>query len=197
MTYPVFPVLPGLEFPVKRSPVAKALRQEAISGRRTFQPLWPAPLYKYEVSFALLRAAAAYAEWQALEGFWKSVMLAPGGVFAFNDANDGAVSAQSFGTGDGSTTSFQLARTLGGFTEPVLAPLASGLVVKVAGTTTSVALGNYGVVTFAAAPSSGAALTWSGGFDWLCQFDADSIEFDNFMYLFWELKKCAFTTWRP
>jgi uncharacterized protein (TIGR02217 family) len=197
MTYPVFPALPGLEYPVKRAPVAKALRQQAISGRRTLQPLWSAPLYKYEVSFALLRASVALLEWQQLEDFWKTVMTTPGGVFAFTDANDSTAANQAFGTGDGVTTSFQLMRALDSFAEPVLAPNATGLVVKVAGTTTSVTLGNYGIVTFASAPASGAALTWSGAFAWLCQFDEDSIEFDNFMYLFWELKKCAFTTWRP
>lgn len=122
MSYPVFPTLPGLEFPVKRTPLAASLRQKAISGRETFQPKWTAPLYQYEVSFALLRAAPLFAEWQALAGFWNSVMFAPGGVFQFDDPNDDRVNAQPTGTGDGSTTSFQLVRSLGGFTEPVLCP---------------------------------------------------------------------------
>src|SRR5579872_5568731 len=120
MSIPVFPTLPGIEYPVKRSPLASTLRQKAISGRETFQPRWNSPLYRYEVSFALLRAAQAFAEWQCLQGFWNEVMFAPGGVFQFNDPNDNAIADQPIGTGDGSTTAFQLVRTLGGFTEPVL-----------------------------------------------------------------------------
>jgi Conserved hypothetical protein 2217 (DUF2460) len=58
------------------------------------------------------------------------------------------------------------------------------------------ALGAGGVVTITPAPGSGAALSWTGTYRWLCRFDEDSLEFSNFMYLFWELKKCSFTTIR-
>jgi hypothetical protein len=229
-------MLPGMEYPVKRSPFASSLRQKAIAGRQTFQPLWTAPLYKYEVSFSLLRAAEAYAEWQELQGFWNSVMFAPGGVFQFDDPNDDTASAQPFGTGDGSTISFQLVRTLGGFAEPVLNPTqgpsspqtlldygnctispslavdygncvtapsgaiddgyCSILQVFVGALLAAYALGVGGVVTIAPAPADGAALSWTGTYRWLCRFDEDSLEFSNFMYLFWELKKCSFTTIR-
>jgi hypothetical protein len=54
-----------------------------------------------------------------------------------------------------------------------------------------------GVVTIEPAPAPGAALTWTGRYAWLCRFDDDSLEFSNFMYLFWEAKTCSFTTVRP
>lgn len=237
MQYPSFPTLAGMEFPVKRSPLASSLRQKAISGRETFQPRWSAPLYKYEVSFALLREVAAFAEWQLLLGFWNAVMFAPGGVFQFSDPNDNAASLQPIGTGDGTTASFQLVRTLGGFTEPVFNPTPGPAAVGVAldygncTTTPSVtiddgncasapssivdygycsilqvfaggllaayAIGAGGVVTIAPAPANGTPLAWTGPYAWLCRFDQDTLEFSNFMYLFWELKKCSFTTIRP
>lgn len=237
MTYPSFPTLAGMEFPVKRSPLASSLRQKAISGRETFQPRWSAPLYKYEVSFALLREAAAYAEWQQLQGFWNAVMFAPGGVFQFSDPSDNSASGQPIGTGDGATSTFQLVRTLGGFPEPVFAPapgpatpgaaldygnctaaptatldygnctagpslfvddgFCSTMQVFAGGLLANYTLGAGGMVTIAPAPASGAALAWSGPYAWLCRFDEDSVEFSNFMYLFWELKKCSFTTIRP
>jgi hypothetical protein len=237
MTYPSFPMLAGMEFPVKRSPVASSLRQKAISGRETFQPLWTAPLYKYEVSFALLREAAAFAEWQELQGFWNTVMFAPGGIFQFDDPNDNFASVQPFGTGDGSTTAFRLVRALGGFSEPVFNPTpgpaapsvlldygncttspsvtldygnctagpsggvddgyCSTMQVFVGGLLANYAVGTGGIVTIAPAPASGAPLVWSGPYAWLCRFDEDTLEFSNFMYLYWELKKCDFTTIRP
>lgn len=237
MGYPVFPALPGMEFPVQRAPVASTLRQIAISGRQTFQPLWAAPLYRYEVSFSLLRAADAFAEWQALAGFWNAVMFAPGGVFAFVDPNDASVTDEATGVGDGSTSEIQLVRALGGFAEPVFGPLqqptsastvidygnctvtatavldygnctiaatadldygyCSTLQVFVAGLLAPYTLSAVGVVTIVPAPSDGAAITWTGSYAWLCRFDQDSLEFSNFMHLFWEVKKCAFTTVRP
>ncbi len=236
MAIPEFPTLPGLEYPVQRSPLASSLRQKAISGRETFQPLWTAPLYKYEISFALLRAAENFAEWQLLQGFWNSVMFAPGGVFQFDDPNDDGVADELFAAGDGSTENFQLTRSLGGFAEPVLNPtlaptepataldygnctsaptatldygnvtsapaaaldygFCASLQVFVAGLLAAWTLAAGGIITIAPAPSPGAPLTWTGSYTWLCRFDDDTLEFSNFMYLFWELKKCSFTTIR-
>lgn len=244
MGWPSFPTLPGMEFPVKRTPSWSTIRQKAISGRETFQPQWPAPLYRYEVSFALLRQTQAYDEFQTLAGFYNEVMSQPGGLFQFSDPGDGQVQNQAIATGDGATTSFQLVRTLGAFTEPVLLPLDppsvpassldwgnfhgapgteedwedfhtvpvaatqdwglfSTLIVTVNGTPVSFtfATGNPatsgGAISIVPAPPSGAAIAWSGSYAWLCRLDEDSLEFSNFMYLLWELKKCAFTTDRP
>jgi hypothetical protein len=237
MQYPLFPTLPGMEYPVKRSPLASTLRQKAVSGRETFQPRWSGPLYKYEVSFALLRQAASFAEWQLLAGFWNDVMFAPGGVFQFDDPNDNLASAQPIGEGDGTTTIFQLVRTLGGFTEPVLNPtprasipdlmldygncttgptasLDDGNCTSAPSSTedfgycatmqvfagallTPYVVGTGGTVAITPAPADGAVLSWTGPYTWLCRFDEDSLAFSNFLHLFWELKKCSFTTIRP
>lgn len=127
MAVPTFPALPGQDIKITRAPTMRSLRQKAISGRETFQPQWQYPLWKYELSFNLLTAAASSAwggseEFQTLAGFWNQVMATPGGLFQYSDPNDCAVAGQFVASGDGETTSFQLVRTLGGFTEPVLAP---------------------------------------------------------------------------
>jgi hypothetical protein len=46
-------------------------------------------------------------------------------VFQYQDIDDYTVTAQEFGEGDGTTTDFQLVRTLGGFDEEVLAPIGT------------------------------------------------------------------------
>jgi hypothetical protein len=122
MTFPAFPTLPGLEFPVTRAPKASTLVQKAISGRITDQPKWTAPIYGYEVSFSMLRTGQAYEEWQQLEDFWKVVKFG-NGRFTYSDPNDNAVAGQAFATGDGATPSFQLLRALSSFQEPVLVPV--------------------------------------------------------------------------
>lgn len=163
-------------------------------------------------------------------------MVAPGGLFQFVDPNDNAVVAQPVATGDGGTTVFQLVRTFGGFTEPVLGPMPeaaapdslldygnctsapsaspdygncttapSGTLDDGYCSTLRVFAGALlapylllpgGLVAIEPAPAPGTALSWTGGYAWLCRFDDDSLDFSNFMYLFWELKKCSFTTIR-
>ena len=53
---------------------------------------------------------------------------------------------------------------------------------------------NTGLVTFTSAPTSGAALTWSGNFYWWANFDDDKFAASQFMGGLWEAKKLGFTT---
>jgi len=200
MALPVFPSssLPGLTWPVKRAPSWQTIKQDALSGKRTRFALQAFPIWRYELSFSLLRAQAAYAEWQTLVGFYNS-LYGGEGLFQFNDPNDGSVTAQQFGVGTGLTaTVFQLVRSLGGFVEPVYLPnTASGFHIYDNGTdvTANASVGNYGAVSFASiAPALGDALTWTGSFGWPCRFDDESMDLDNFMYQYWELKKLTFSS---
>lgn len=110
--------------------------------------------------------------------------------FLFRDWSDfQAVDAQ-FGTGDGTTTTFQLSKTSslpGGtpYIRTVRAP-ESGVIVKVAGVVTAASVSQTdGSVVFTAAPASGAALTWSGNYLLQVRFDDDALaatvnpEFDD------------------
>ena len=51
-------------------------------------------------------------------------------------------------------------------------------------------------VTFATAPASGAALQWSGMFSFLCRFDDDAADFEQFMANLWRVEKLAFRSVR-
>ena len=85
--YPTKFQLPGLEYPVKRSPMWSTLKQDAVDGARTRLQLWAAPLYKYELSYSALRSGSGLTELQTLLGFYNSVG-GPAGVFGFFDEND-------------------------------------------------------------------------------------------------------------
>jgi len=199
MTIPVFPVLIGIDWPIKRTPIWSTQRQKSISGQETAQPLWSYPKWRYELSFSLLRSAAAFMEWQSLLGLFNQV-AGGAGVFAYADSQDNSATLQSFGVGDGVTTQFQLVRALGGFVEPVLLPVASTIYASTTGGTTALAssgvytIGSTGLVTFAAAPAAGTSLLWTGTFNWLCRFDADELSFQQDMPSLWTLQSCIFTT---
>lgn len=196
MSLPVFPALPGITYPVKRTQTWSTVKQDALSGKRIRQPLWTYPLYQYEVQFSFLRSDANNLEWQQLAGFIASVQ-GPAQLFAYSDPNDNSVTAQSFGQGNGSATAFQLVRTLGGFTEPVFlingAPsiYVNGVLKTV---TTDYTISALGVVTFTSAPGNGLPLTWTGSYYFPCRFDDDTADFSQFMLTLWELKALKFST---
>ena len=193
MTIPVFPSLPGLEWPLQRSTIWSNERSQALSGKSTRIQNWTFPRYHWEASFSTLRQNATQAEFAQLMGFINS--LAGGALpFYYTDADDNAVTGQEFGVGDGATTTFQLVRAFGGNVEPVQSPNGTPTI-TVAGTpTTSFTIDSKGVVTFASAPASAAALLWTGAFYWLCELDDDKQDFSAFMSGYYEMKKLAFTS---
>lgn len=113
MSNAVFPVLPGQTWPRNR-----VLRMPAnikrAGGRRYALAEQQYPTYVYRLNYAYLREA----DFATLASFW---LLRGGAVddFLFDDRDDNTASGQVFGTGDGSTTAFQLTRTWGSYTEPV------------------------------------------------------------------------------
>jgi hypothetical protein len=118
MSNQVYPVLPGLKFDVKKLPQFASLYQESVTGKDNVIALRAYPIYNFDLQYEAVRDTAAYPEFDSLFGFF----LARQGRFdswLFNDPDDNSVTQQLIGVGDGTNTTFQLLRTLGGFTEPV------------------------------------------------------------------------------
>ncbi len=199
MTVPTFPSLIGVGWPVVRMPEWDTDVQVSLTGKRTTLGRRSYPIYRYELPYNVLRADANI-EWQTLVAFYNSV----GGrrdLFAYNDPSDNSVTTMSFGAGDGATRAFQLTRALTGtgvsWVDPVFAPTGTPSIF-VAGvlksTPADYTISATGLVTFTAAPVGGAALTWTGTYNWLCRFDDDSQSFEQFLNLFWRLGKIRFST---
>jgi uncharacterized protein (TIGR02217 family) len=199
MTIPVFPsvtALPGITFPVKSTVVWNTVKHEALSGKRIRLGNWTYPIRRWDLPISTLRTASNYLEWQTLIGFINSV-LGAALVWAYSDPLDNAVVNQPFGEGDGTTTTFQLVRTLGGFAEPVfLAQFGATFpTVSVNGTPTqNYVISPTGLITFAAAPGAGAALTWSGSFWWPVRFDDDETDLSQFLVNIVEAKSLKFSS---
>lgn len=197
MTVPVFPSLAGLGWDVVRTSEWRTGLQESVSGKETQIAYWSSPRYRWELTFDLLRSAAGYAEFQTLLGFFDQ-MQGRGGRFLFADPDDCSVSGQAVGTGDGTTRVFQLVRTLGGATAPVLAPNAVSTVklagaVQASGWTASVyGSASPGALTFVSAPSVGAAVTADFTYYWPCRFDDDKLDLTKFMSQLWSGKSVTF-----
>jgi uncharacterized protein (TIGR02217 family) len=197
----VFPVLPGQGFFSMKRPVYSSTIARAASGREVRLQAYAAPRWEWTVGYEAIRRKSTLFELQALYGFFGS-RFGKTLPFYYQDPDDNAVSAQGFGTGDGTTTIFQLYRTVGSstiytFLEPVLVVQGTPTifingVAKTAGT--DYVIGLNGVITFTTAPAAAAALTWTGSYLYLCRFDTDSLDVSQFTAYHWEHKGLTFVS---
>lgn len=208
MTTTVLPTIPGLTYPVKRTPQFQTRRSESVSGMTTRVADWSFPRYTWELSYSALRQGqlvGTWAEFAQLQGFFEQ-MLGGFYTFLYQDADDNAVVGQAILTGDGVTTNFQLVRTFGGATMPVLSPnLSVTPVVKLAGVTqgggtytitpwNTANVAGPGMILFNSAPGNGVAITADFSYYFPCAFDEDNLTFEKFMSNLYELKKMSFTS---
>ena len=197
MSTAVLPSLPGLAWPVEVTPEFSTIVRKALAGQETRVALRPYPLKKWKLKWDVLRqgtvGGSAYTELQQLFGFFNA-RQGQFDSFLFEDTftPDNQVTGQAIGNGDGSTLTFQLFRTFGGFAEQILAPnLGQTVNVYVNGVLQSGS--NYsvgawgsstpGIVTFGAghAPGNGLAVTADFYFYWPVRFNADTCSFSEFM----------------
>jgi uncharacterized protein (TIGR02217 family) len=203
MSSEIFPALAGLSYPVVRTPIFKTLVQQTASGGETRAALQLYPRWQYTLSFDFLRDDATD-EFRTLLAFF----LARKGSFdsfLFLDIDDCSVTGQQIGDGDGGQVQFQLVRSLGGFDEPILAPIVVTSL-TVAGVTqtegTDFGVGNWengvtpnGTINFyGAPPAAGAPIVASFTYCWPVRFLADQYDFAKFMNRLWEQKKLDFIT---
>lgn len=199
MTISLLPSFSGITYPVKKMPEWDTDFQRSISGKVTTLARYSYPIYHFELPISFLRTAAAYKEFQDLMAFYNSVN-GRANLFRFADPDDGTATAQSFGTGDGTTTTFQLVRAISGLSfswvDPVYYPVTAAIYKNAVLQTLGVdyTLSTTGLVTFTVAPAAAAALTWTGTFNWLCRFDDDSQSFEQFVSDIFELKALRFST---
>jgi len=187
MSNAVFPSLVGLDIAVKWKPNFMTLSQQAASGMEQRIQLRQYPIYDIELKFEVLRSDSVNVELQNLLGFFM-LRSGSGDSFLFTHPEDNSVTAQGIGVGNGTNTVFQLARSYGGFVEPVMNPNAI-TAVYVNGVSAPFTLGALGVVTMTTAPAAAAVVTWTGTYYYRCRFVDDNIEPERFSGLMWEVTK--------
>jgi uncharacterized protein (TIGR02217 family) len=197
----VFPTLTGMSFTVNKGPSFHTLIKQAASGRQVRVSLQSSPIWKFKLAFEYLRdRAAATSDVQNLWAFFNSVN-GQFNQFYFLDPYENAVSAQEIGVGNGSTTSFQLTRTVGGGTaypwiEPVYG-VSGAPTIYVNGVATAAILGSYGVISLTPAPAAGAVISWAGTFMFLCHFTQDDVQPSQMVKGLWSLDGLAFESLLP
>lgn len=188
----VFPTLPGLTFPVTRSVTYKTLSDESDSRRVATNALQPYAIRQWTLPFSVLRDFVSPSEIKALVGLYNAVR-GRFDSFLYLDPVFNSVTAEPFGTGDGTKTSFQIIATFKNSDGPGGPDIIQNFVALPSifdnGSAVSPSLGPTGIVTFVTPPAAGHTLTWSGQFYYRCHFLDDTLEFTNIMNLMWDAKK--------
>ena len=180
-----------------KTPHFNSMTQKPAAGRgRSTISMMPYPSWDFELDLNFVQGGETM-QLSVLQWFLGCYIACcgSGGFFLFTDPNDSAVenpdglgnteqslmlnvtpgATAPMGTkGDGVSTQFQLARSIGQGVD--ILQNVSNVVVFVNGTPTTVTVGSTGVVTFATAPANNAVLTWQGSFQYLCQFTDDTLK---------------------
>jgi uncharacterized protein (TIGR02217 family) len=195
----LFPVFPGLTWSVTKSPKFATRIQTSISGRevRVVDQIYP--IWTWQLIYSFLRdtndlshgvaLGIGYDELRHLAGFF---LRQQGSfqTFLYSDPTDSVILNQIIGIGDGITAAYQLVRTFGGFVEPITQPF--GITVFVNGVSAPFAAGNSGGIVLVSVPNPGDVITATFSYNFPVRFTTDMLDFENFMYQLWELKKLSF-----
>jgi hypothetical protein len=201
---PSFPTLAGQGWSVHKKPTFKTLTAEHVSGREVRSALYQNPVWEFELAFEALDGTSSgqYSgvgpqSLQILMGLYLSCQGSYG-TFLYADPTDNNVTDQAIATGDGSTTTFTMQRTLGGFTEPVgwVTAISS---VSLAGSAVSSSAYIYAApnsLVFTTAPASGTAIAASFTYAFQCRFLDDGVDFEQFVSNLWKLESLKFRSLR-
>ncbi len=190
--------VPGQTLSINRKPVWKTNVQSALSAKETAVIYQQYPIYEWAFQYELVRDDQATSDLRTLVGFFNSA-FGRGGTFLYLDPTFSAVTAEPFGTGDGTKKAFQLTATFknaGGAGAPEIvqnlngapAVFDNGSLVS----TSLYTLGPTGIVTLNTALAAGHALTWTGGFYYRVRFTDDSLDFQQFLNKWWQLQTLSF-----
>lgn len=189
----VYPVLPGITFDSVRSAIFNTGLQAALSGKESRIAYQLYPLFQFDLTYELLRDYVTPSDLKALMGLF----IACKGrydTFLYADPVYNTVALNQFGTGDGTTTVFQLTATYQNSGGPGGAEIIQNLngspqIFINGGQTGAFTLGATGIITFSTPPASNSAVQWSGSFYYRCRFDDDTFAATQFMNKFWATKK--------
>jgi hypothetical protein len=197
--YSTFPAIDTLGWSVKLSPIFSTGTAMHVSGKELRAAKYVVPLWRIELNYDLLRLASPYAELEEIAGFFEA-SLGEEAAFYFEPPTLSPVASQALGTGDGATTTFPFTVSIGGVS---LSPAnvgsspniyLNGVLQSSGCSVNTTALSSS--LTFATAPAAGVSIT--ADFDWffLCRFDDDSEDAEEFMSELYALQSLRLRTVR-
>ena len=198
---PSFPTLAGQGWSVHKKPTFATIVASHVSGREVRDALYENPIWEFELTFDGLDSASSYPglganSLQALMGLFLSCR-GQFSTFLYTDPTDNGVTAGGIAAGDGATTTFTFGRFLGSFFEPV------GWVTSVANVylngvnqASGWSLTTPNSLVFVTPPGDTVEITATFAYSFQCRFDADDLDFEEFMQNLWSAKSVKFRSVR-
>ena len=202
-TPPSFPTLGGQGWSVHKKPMFSTIVASHVSGREVRDALYQNPIWQFEVVFDGLDSSdgsfpgLGANSLQTLMGLFLQCQ-GQYGTFLYTDPTDSAASSSTaFATGDGVTTAFTLSRFLGPFLEPV-SWVTSLTEVTVNGSVlgSGWSLTTPNTLTFASPAADAATIGATFAYAFECRFDADDLDFEQFMSNLWKADSVKFRSVR-
>ncbi len=197
--YAVFPAVPTLGWSVHYSPIFSTGAALHVSGREVRAAKYVSPLWEIELNFDLLRVVSPNTELEEVIGFFEDC-AGEATSFYFEPPTLSPLAAQAIGIGDGSTTTFPFTVSLGAATlSPAGVATVSAVYLNGAAQSSGYVVNATPLapsVTFATAPASGVAVTADFHWYFLCRFDDDSEDLEEFMAALYALRSLKLRTVR-
>lgn len=196
MPLEVFPQLNAAVWDRKKTPRWSTQVRKSASGKEQRLALWSYPEWYMSLSYEVLTDDATLtSDLKQIMGFF-NMMQGAFSDFLYEDISDNTVTSQQIGVGTGSATTFQMIRSMGGWTEPLKYLKAGTVKVYKNGVeqTSGWSLTADGKVVFSVAPAAGQVITADCGFYFRVRFLEDDLEFNQFMYKLYSLKNLEFVS---
>ena len=200
-TPPSFPTLAGQGWSVHKKPMFATIVASHVSGREVRDALYENPIWEFELTFDGLDSASSYTglganSLQALMGF-SSPAADSSRPSSMPTRPTMASRRGPSPAGDGATTTFTFGRFLGSFFEPV------GWVTSVANVylngvnqPSGWSLTTPNSLVFVTPPGNAVPITATFAYSFQCRFDADDLDFEEFMQNLWSAKSVKFRSVR-
>lgn len=197
-TPPSLPTLAGLTWSRRKKPGYSTRVAKHTSGREVRLPLMANPLYEFEAVYGGLPSSGMYPgpmgsnDLQTLMGFFLQ-MQGQANTFLYTDPRDNTVTSQEIAEGDGSSTQFLMARTLGGVSD-IVGWVTTLTAVYLNGTPlgSGFALATPNLLVFTSPPGAGVQITADFSYAFVCRFLDDQLDFEEFMSNLWKLDSMKF-----
>jgi len=198
-TPPSLPTLAGLSWSRHKKPGFSTRVASHVSGREVRVALMEYPLYEFEAVYSGLAsmttpafAGLGSSSLQSLMGFFLQLQ-GQFGTFLYIDPDDNTVTRQAFATGNASTTSFTMMRSLGGFLEPVgWVTSIANVYLNGAPQSSGFSLSTPNTLSFTSPPGNGVIVAADFSYAFNCRFLDDQMDFVEFMSNLWKLESMKF-----
>lgn len=202
----IMPNFSGLDIAYIKRPIFNNLIQQSTSGKEFRANYWSYPRYAITLQFNFLRSKSYWKdstqrEYETLTG-WLTRMAGSYDNFLISIPDDNSVTDMPFGLYTGSTSSYQLQRSLipsasyvnpnsplfypniGDGFEPIFDYVGTPVIKKSGNIITPQSISSSGLVTVTG--SGEGQLTWTGSYYFRVRFDEASVEFNRILNGVWE-----------